>query len=152
MINLKPAKISDCRFWWKIRNEKTVRETSFETKPITYSTHKKWFEEKLKDQNSKLFIILSDGKKAGQLRLEKKNSQVELSLALIPAVRGKGIGTSAIILGVKKAISEFGAKKILAYTRPENLASVKAFGKAGFKNKGETIYENHQAIFLEFSP
>lgn len=151
MINLKPAKISDCKFWWKIRNEKTVREASSNTKPIPYSTHKKWFEEKLKDRKSKLFIIASDNKKIGQLRFEENNSKVEINLALIPKARGKGFGTEAIKLGTKTAIEKMKAKKILAYTLIKNLASIKAFEKAGFKNLGSTTHKNTQTVKLEFS-
>lgn len=151
LLKLKPATLSDCYFWWKVRNEKTVREVSFDPKPIPYSIHKKWFEEKLKDKNSRLFVILFENQKRGQLRLDKQNSEVEISLALTPVARGKGTGTIAIKLGTKKAISELGAKKVLAYTKPENLASIKAFEKVGFKNNGEKIYKGNKAILLEFS-
>lgn len=151
MINLKPAKISDCRFWWKVRNEKTVREASFNTKPIPYPAHKKWFEEKLQDRNSNLFIILENKKRIGQLRLKRNNKQVEISIALKPNVRGKGIGSEAIKLGTSFGIKNMQVDKIAAYTKPENLASIKAFEKAGFKTKGEKIYKENKAILLEFS-
>ena len=151
MIKLVQTKIADSKFWWKIRNEKTVREVSFDTKSIPYSTHKKWFEEKLKNKNSKLFLIMNKGKKIGQLRLEKNNSEVEVSIALAPTARGKGLGNQAIRLGVKFALEKMSTKKILAFTKPENLGSIKAFEKAGFKNLSEVNYKDSRAILLEFS-
>lgn len=151
MVKLKLATQKNCYFWWKIRNEKSVREASFDTKSIPYSTHKKWFEEKLNNKNSKLFIILSGNQKTGQLRLEKDGSKVKISLALIPASRGKGVGTKAIQLGAKYALEKMKAIKVAAFTKPENLASIKSFEKAGFKNRGSIIYKNQRATLLEFS-
>lgn len=151
MIKLRLARISDCKFWWEVRNEKSVREASFDSKPIPYSIHKKWFEEKLKSKSSKLFIIFFDNKKIGQLRLGENNSKVEISLALSPAARGKGFGTEAIKLGAKYAIRKTKINKIVTYTKPENLASIAAFEKAGFKNKGKVNHKNQKAILLEFT-
>lgn len=151
MIKHRPAKISDCKFWWKIRNEKTVREVSFNTKSIPYATHKKWFEEKLKDTNSKLFIIFASNQKVGILWFGKNNSQVEISLALKSAARGKGVGTEAIKIGAKYALEKMQVNSVLAYTKPENLSSIKAFERAGFKNRGSITHKEQRAILLEFS-
>ncbi len=89
-----------------------------------------------------------DGILVGDFQLRKcdatrPNGALEMGIELAEEVRGKGIGTQALIAGTEYAFTH-GAHRIEGSTDENNVAMRRAFEKAGWKFEGVL-----KALFIE---
>lgn len=137
-LNLRPAAISDLLLVFAWSNDPITRQNSFSQKPITIEEHTAWFKRLLENPNRKLYILLSDNKPAGQIRLDfnEDKTSAEISYSIAPDFRGQGLGSKIIKLAIKKVKSDFkNVQYLTAQVKPENTASNKIFSKLGFEEK-----------------
>lgn len=133
-LSLRDANDNDVKDLFVWRNHPEVRKNSFNTNPISWDEHKKWFWTKIKDQNVTIYIAYYRKNKVGSIRFEVKDNVIRVSVMLNPAFLGRGIGSEIIRLGTEKFISEKRPKKsLIAEIKKDNITSIKAFQKAGFK-------------------
>ena len=111
-------------------NDKTVRQNSLFSEPITFQNHINWFETKTKDENCKIYILTDLYKSnIGQIRVEMKDEYYEIGYTISEQYRGKGFGNKIInLLQVK-----LGNINLLARVKNKNIPSIKIFTKNGFK-------------------
>jgi hypothetical protein len=57
---------------FKWRNHPVIRENSFNTEPVSRDEHERWFQRKIKDQNSQIYIACFDDNKIGIVSLMKQ--------------------------------------------------------------------------------
>jgi len=139
-INLREAKIGDCRDIWLWRNSLPARRASFNVKKISFSRHKQWFRSKLAGKHVKIYIAQKNSKKIGVIRFGPKGGQIYVNVNLNPVFLGKGFGNKIIKFGTKKFMSEAqNTAKIIAEIKGDNIISQKAFAKAGYKHTGNGI-------------
>ena len=126
---------SDCRDLWVWRNDPKVRVWSFHKEEIPYEEHRVWFDEQIRSENIKIYIAENrEGEKLGQVRFEKREKgDIFINVNLSPSFMGKGYGAEII----REASNFFfGARpeveKIFAEIIEGNIASCKAFEKAGY--------------------
>jgi RimJ/RimL family protein N-acetyltransferase len=94
------------------------------------------------------FAIESDGVLVGDFQfrhcdMTTPNGAWDMGLELSEDVRGRGIGTAALIAGTQYAFDQ-GAHRIQGSTAEDNHAMRKAFEKAGWKFEGVL-----RALFIE---
>ena len=90
-----------------------------------------------------MFIVEFEGQRAGQIRFDKlENGVFEISIALAPDFRGRGVGKKALQLGVEKVKLEQKAEKIIAVVNKQNIGSLRFFEKANF------ILQNQEGDWL----
>jgi len=65
LVSLRRAVADDCRRVWLWRNEETTRGASFDSAPIAFETHRRWFDDSLQRPDRHLFIVLADGHETG---------------------------------------------------------------------------------------
>ncbi|MGA1870291.1 MAG: GNAT family N-acetyltransferase [bacterium] len=119
-------------FHW--RNNPDVRKNFFNSEPLAWDEHEKWFHTQLKDPKTVAYMAYKKENKIGTIRFEDHGSSIKVSVMVNPAWIGKGFGTDLIERGVALYRSEKkNMKPIVAEIKIENKASVKAFQKAGFK-------------------
>ena len=53
-----------------------------------------------------------------------------------PQVRGLGLARPLLLAGIEAAIRELGVTAFVALVRPDNVASLRLFGGAGFRDEG----------------
>jgi UDP-2,4-diacetamido-2,4,6-trideoxy-beta-L-altropyranose hydrolase len=128
---LRDACPSDLMLLWQWRNDPMVRAMSFSSEAITLIQHEDWFARKLADTNCFLFIIQENFQPIGQIRFEGEYD-FEVSFSLSEQMRGKKYATPSIILGIQTLCDRTNVQSINAYIRPDNYASVRAFGRSGF--------------------
>jgi len=111
-------------------NDKTVRQNSLSSESITFQNHINWFENKMKDENCKIYILTDLYKSnIGQIRVEMKDEYYEIHYIISEQYRGKGFGNKIInLLQVK-----LGNINLLARVKNKNIPSIKIFIKNGFK-------------------
>ena len=125
------------------RNHPDVRKNYFNTNPISLDEHEKWFKTKIKDSYTSIYIACSGKDKVGSIRFEDKGEAVKVNVMLNPDFWGRGLGSKIIKLGTEKFIKQrHGDKQIIAEIKRDNIASLKAFQKAGFEESHVTCVLN----------
>jgi RimJ/RimL family protein N-acetyltransferase len=137
MLELRPARHEDSRLLLDWRNDPNVRAASFSTQEISRESHDAWLARKLEDPDCALLIVEMDGNPLGYVRLDRLNrDEAEISIALAPEARGRGIGRDALRLATSSAARSLGVKTVRARVRGANSASLTAFRAAGFSTAG----------------
>ncbi|MBU0477134.1 GNAT family N-acetyltransferase [bacterium] len=148
-LTLRDGEKKDCKLLWEWRNEKSVREASFNSKYISYEEHKKWFQKKIKSRKEKISIIESEfGKEIGQVRFDFNSpGAAEVSIIIDKTERGKGYGIQALRLFCEHTFKNYPIKNITAHIKQKNTPSLRIFKKSGFtinrlkEVKGFSCYE-----------
>jgi len=144
-VDLKLRNVESCDIndLFKWRNHPDVRKNSFNTNAISYDEHKTWFRERVKDQKCVMYMAYCSERKIGLIRFEDGEERVKTSVMLNPDYWGKGFSSKLIRLATEKFVSENKPnKQIIAEIKKDNVASIKAFQKAGFKESHVTFVFN----------
>lgn len=126
----------DCSLIYNLSNDPLVRINSFNSEPIIYENHVKWFNKVINDSNILFFLVFEDDDFVGQLRFVRtceESRECVISLSITPEYRGKHIGRDFMDLGINEMRKSW--KKIemvKAEVKCENEASNKFFTKDGF--------------------
>ncbi len=143
-LSMRRAVPNDMRQCFEWANDPDARKYSYSSTPITWEQHVQWFGRKLADSNCYYFIADIGNSNAGQIRfdfLEDENA-FQISYALDPQWRGKGLGYYLLIKGIQELNLLTPVKRIIGYVHEINSASVKAFQKAGFEKRLSKKYPN----------
>jgi RimJ/RimL family protein N-acetyltransferase len=131
-VSLRRATSGDAGLLRAIRNDPDVRLNSWNTETVAADEHAEWLSRTLRDPERRLYIVVASEHDVGQVRLDRRTAQeAELSVDLLRASRGRGLGREAIRLG-REAAHELGVTTVIAEIKPENVASQAAFASAGF--------------------
>lgn len=122
-ITLKNINKSDFQFLYELLSERDPRANISHRKMPTYEEHVKFI---MSSPYSKWYIIYYNNGKSGSIYLSKQN---EIGIFIKKDMQGKGIGTGALKLIMKKNVS----KRYLANISPKNKKSIEFFKKNGFK-------------------
>lgn len=133
---LREAKWEDMEQLFLWANDKEVRKNSFFMEPISYEEHQKWYEKKLKEESTQMYILCDGSLEVGSLRLEYDAEGAEISYSIAPEYRGCGYGKELISLAeqeVRQWAEKSGKAVIKAQVKPENQASNRIFTEAGYE-------------------
>ncbi len=148
-LTLRPASAADCRLVWEWANDPDTRTASFSSEPIPWAQHVAWFAAQLADPQHRLYIALdAAAQPVGQIRYEITGDEATVSIALAPGERRRGYGSTIIRQGTQQLFASTLARRIHAYIKPDNLASVRAFERAGFTHAGTTVIGQQTALHL----
>ncbi|MDB2513361.1 GNAT family N-acetyltransferase [Alphaproteobacteria bacterium] len=100
---------------------------------ISKEEHAEWFQSRLADPVTQIWIILDDDAPSGQVRLEKKGDLVYVDIYVVADVRGTGLAGFALNESINRYTKLFGSQKFCAIVNPENEMSEKLFVKNGFQ-------------------
>lgn len=145
-IILRKATKKDSRDIWTWRNHPGVRKNCFNKRSVPWKEHQNWFYSKIRNANARVYVASKKKSKIGVIRFEAKEDDYNVSINLNPEFFGKGFGSQIIKLGTEKILSGTKNKRpITAKIKKNNIASRKAFSKAGYeclKKTGKAaIYE-----------
>lgn len=136
MLRLRKANNADALLYYEWANEETVRRESFNSELITLEEHTEWFEKKITDPEC-MMLIFEDKNSipAGQVRLQKvTENEYVIGISVDISYRGKGFAVRMLTMASDYFFEIFPQKKINAFIKIHNTASVNAFEKAGFIN------------------
>ena len=131
-VTLRPATPEDCRQVWLWRNDEGTRAASFDTSPISFETHERWFHESLRHRDRHVYIVLVDGQEAGVVRLDVAGARGIVNIHLAPEWRGRGVGPRTLAALEDVAFGSLHLTRMEAQVKPGNAASLAAFQKVGF--------------------
>lgn len=142
-ISCRKANESDMMSYLDWANDATVRENSYQSKAITLQDHKDWFLNKLKDQNCQLLVFENHLNQAiGQVRIQVNSDRTAvIGISNDREHRGKAYAAPMIAMATDLFLKENAQLVVSAYIKTENVASAKAFEKAGFVLDSTINYE-----------
>ena len=132
-ITLKKAIAGDADFLLDLRNQPDVFRYSRQNRPVSAKEHAEWFAAAISSQSGKnIFIVLNEGKPAGQIRFDLNGRDAEISISIKKEIRGKGAARQALAEIIKIIREEKKADTITAQIHKDNAASKKLFEGSGF--------------------
>lgn len=136
-VRLRAARLSDCERVWQINNETSARAASRSSDPIPLGEHVHWFHRRLVDPDTLIDMIEVDaGRPVGVVRIESSGAAAEISLAIDPSERGRGVGGAAVRAAAMEAAERWPGLPIEAWVAEDNPASIRCFEAAGFTRAG----------------
>ncbi|MHB1105207.1 MAG: GNAT family N-acetyltransferase [Lutibacter sp.] len=148
MLSFRKATIADEILYFDWANDSGVREQSYNTNPIDFDSHCKWFKSKIED-TSCLMLLFQNEKNLniGQVRIQKENiKEALIGISIAIEHRGKSYAKEMLQVASDYFLDLNKGFKINAFIKMENLSSKYAFEKAGFEFEAEKIYENIQSF------
>lgn len=150
-VLIRPLKLKDAEISYKWRNDPEIWKYTG-TRPnrtITPEIELQWIKEVLKRKDEKRFAIciVETDEYIGNAQLTNINNesaQYHLFIGEI-SFRGKGIGKQVANLILEFAFYTLGVKEVYSYFNPDNLASIKACEKNGFKF---SLKKNNELIYI----
>ncbi len=149
---IRKASIGDMWEIYDLVNDLFVRLASINKKTITRKEHEEWFKTKLSDTNCYFYVVCNmQGTVIGSVRLDKEEqkSTYDISIYLDPDYQGRGLGTEVIAEVTTKLQKEHNNCDIQAYIALNNIASQRAFGKAGYQEIETKIINGRHYIVMQ---
>lgn len=132
-LKLRKVEKKDLNKTFEWCNDKRIRRYSFNQIEVPFKEHKKWFLEKIQNENS-LFYILENslGTEIGSVRVDKTNDtpiEFEISYLIDVLFQGYGIGKLALELLEKEVKFSVGKEFIhlKGIVKSTNIPSLKTF-------------------------
>ncbi len=148
-MHLRNAEPEDSKLLYDWASDSEVRSMAFSSEPIEWEGHKKWFEKKLRDPNTQIYIAMQDDEPVGQVRFDVVSKfDVEIDVHTKPGLRGKGLGTQIISLGVARFLDDSSKNTIHAVIKLENAKSRRAFEKAGFEEVEKKLVNGQECFHM----
>lgn len=134
MINIRPAILPDCQQLFDWRNMPFIYEKGYSGKPVRRHQHDEWFQRILISENIKIFIIQYQHYPIGMIRFDRFEMQDNfiVSIYIEEDHTKRGFGPIAIKRGIDRIRERVPQAEFHAGFLADNIASKKAFAKAGF--------------------
>lgn len=133
-MHIREATSADAALLYEWRNDPSVRAHSFDARPLDWETHVRWLDACLADPDRLMRIAMEDERPIGVFRLDRlAEDLVVISVTLAASERGKGAGPRMLRLAAEACKARFGDARIEARIKGDNVRSLRAFSKAGFR-------------------
>ena len=147
MLKLRLADAADCDLFFNWRNDPLAISYSLSKAPVEYQAHVAWYQKVLLARESLLLVGEWSGVPCGQIRFDKKNQELTISYAIDPRFRGQGLSFQFLTLGLVHSRTVFSDTLVcIGVVLVENIASCKAFLRAGFSKSDPMIIQNRECF------
>ena len=142
--------MTDGEILFRWRNDPTARRQYLNSGMVRRSDHDRWFARTLADPRCCIYLAEDPhGRRIGQFRLQRCRGGAEISVSVARQARGHGIGALLVRRGAAVARRDLGVRRVVAYVRPENIASAVAFLKAGYRFSRNAIRRGVRTYVFE---
>lgn len=152
---LRAATSADCDLFLEWANDPQVRAMAFHSKLIPLDSHREWFASRLASPSSHLFVFESNTHNPiGQIRFDQIAKGIyEVDVSVVQSQRGCGYGLELLKLAEAEIRIAEDVVSLRALIKPQNIASLTLFKRAGYIEKGTVAGpESQQAVLLEKTP
>lgn len=149
--SFRKAEEEDVNLYYEWANDALVRNLSYNKNPIPFESHKRWFDNRIKNPNCMLLLFMNRKNiPIGQVRIEPDPSQdfSIISVSIAKEFRGRGYGSEILQKASDYYLTQKDSKPIYAFIFKANEASIKSFEKAGFIFEKEEIIEQTPSVVL----
>ena len=137
-LTYRNLQAEDLMLLYEWSNDALTRANSYSSAAIPLENHKQWFNKKLEDKNTFIYIAESNALPAGMVRYDISEDKAIVGLVVDKNFRGQGLAPLFLEDTARLYFSR-SALPIHAYIKVENTASVRSFKKAGYLLAGEKI-------------
>lgn len=132
-LTIRPMLENDKQLTFDWANDELTRQNSFNSDPILFEQHAKWFDAKIQDQNAYYFICEVGAHPAGLIRFDNDPAEDACiaGITISNKFRGKKLGVKFLKMACAE-LEKSEKKPVIAYIKKNNAASVKIFESAGF--------------------
>lgn len=134
-LTVRSVRPDDAPLLFDWANDAGTRAASFDTAPIPWDTHVAWLGRKLADPGCRMYVLELDG--AGPIGVVRFDGvlteQADVSVTVAPGSRGHGLSAPMLDASVNALFGASSVARVRAFIKPENVASVRAFERAGFR-------------------
>lgn len=130
-LAVRPANVNDALTYFAWVNDPVVRSNAINSEVIDMATHLKWFDRRLSDVNTHLYVLEARGLPIGQVRFERHGDETTIDYSLDVLARGRGWASQMLKLAIE-ALNRCHHTVLIATVRPENVASRATFIRLGF--------------------
>lgn len=142
----RKATLEDAEIIYAWNSDDTARQNSFNQSKFSFADHMSWFEKKLSSEESELLVFTNGaGEKIGLIRLDRIDDGALIGINLDANQRGKGYAGRMLSMGTKSWFNRTG-KPVFAQIKKTNIASIKAFEKAGYVKDKELLINDVESI------
>jgi UDP-2,4-diacetamido-2,4,6-trideoxy-beta-L-altropyranose hydrolase len=146
-ISFRAIKGDDALMVYQWSNEYLVRINSFNSSPIKFNSHKKWFDSKIDNVNVLFLLALVNNNSAGVVRYEIEDRKAVVGIMVSEKYRGQKLASEFLRESSKLYFKKYDLP-IFAYIKKENIASIKSFEKANYIYvKEEMILESISFVY-----
>jgi RimJ/RimL family protein N-acetyltransferase len=129
---LRRVTLGDATTLFEWANDAVTRSQSFDPTPIAWGTHVAWLGRKLGDPLCQFYLAEVEGEAVATVRFDARDVEAEISVTVAPHARGRGLSSPSIAHGVRQLFDTTGVAAVRALIKPGNVASERAFVRAGF--------------------
>ncbi len=136
-ISLRLGTQDDAKDLHDWTNDPITRAASFNSYPVPWEDHLKWLDTQLNSPEITLLIIESSSEKLGVIRFNRDaetNGESIISINLAAHCRSLGLAPLILNKAADYFFEIYPQQAITAWIKPENIASVKSFVKAHYKD------------------
>lgn len=148
-LSLRTVHENDCRLLFEWADDPRARAASFHSAAISWEDHARWFSERLQDPDSVIYIGENvAGEPVGLVRFKIHGECAVLSVNVAPEFRGEGWGRELIAFSTYALVRASSVRRIDAFVKPGNHASVRLFEASGFRGAGIERVANQDALLF----
>jgi spore coat polysaccharide biosynthesis predicted glycosyltransferase SpsG/ribosomal protein S18 acetylase RimI-like enzyme len=149
---LRLATPEDTFLLWRWANDPAARSQSFQSEPIGWDEHRHWFEQRLRSEASRIYVLEWKTIPVGIVRYDRvEGSRARISFSVDRDFRGRGFGLKLIQLSRPQASRDLSVEAFEAETLPGNVPSQRVFRRAGFLEQATAQGTSGRVRFL-FDP
>jgi UDP-2,4-diacetamido-2,4,6-trideoxy-beta-L-altropyranose hydrolase len=150
-VTVRKAIPQDVAAIFELSNQPSVRDSSFNSAPIDWMHHIRWFSAATTDPNCGFYVAEIGAVLAGQLRFNRKGDEAVVSISIDPRFRGKGIGAALYRHGLADFRLRHPMLKITAKIKKRNEQSIAFFQHLGFVDSScERINDEEAVIMVDY--
>lgn len=139
-LYLRKANALDKKIVYDWANDPLTRQNSFQSAPISWESHEKWYEEVMESMVSSelpqtvLYICMNVMQPVGTVRIRIDEKKAVISYQVAPECRGLGYGKKMLLLLEEEIRKHYPGLQVLeAEVKPENQASSHIFCQLGYE-------------------
>ena len=146
-LRLRPACPDDVGLYFNWANDPEVRRQAIHSEPIFWKGHQEWFVNKLKDSQSRLFVLLAGTLPVGQIRFDRQGDEAQIDYSLDALVRARGWGVQLVAMG-NALVQQSEPIRIRAEVKAENHSSRAVFVRLGFDQAESVQGGGYMSFYL----
>ena len=132
-VKFRVARCDDSARVLAWRNDPDSVRWSTTRQPVDSDCHRRWFREVIQHPGHRLLIAEFDGRSVGYVRLDICDGSANLSIAVDPRCRGRGVGKAMLKTLVGDLAHDVQISRLTATVHRDNVASFRAFASVGFR-------------------
>jgi RimJ/RimL family protein N-acetyltransferase len=151
-LTIRDAGPGDVMRLWHLSNDPVTRRNSFAPEPIPLRRHRDWLAQQLASPDRCFLLMELAGVFAARAlyrRAEDERDALTVDFAVVPALRGRGLGRRMLSLTWERACRALGARRVRGLVLPENAASLTAFERAGFTRVSDVDHQGRRCAVFE---